>query len=249
MSDIMPSRKPKTLAEKLATDGSSCPIPATHDRLAEVHHWWHQMAELYHEPDPFRYRLSAFAQAARGVTNMLQKEKAAFANFGFYEKWVIKAKTDPIMKWLDKTRTRGFHQSALATSSWLQIECFHNPRRSIWDEDDSPLGTEDPFQCTHYYMNVGPSTDHGHNFTRHWSMDGLNGRELLDVCAYIYDQLDEIVTEAHERLGASVASYAQPGSLRRLPCMENIDQYRIVKTRIRRGKEVWINRPHRQHIH
>ncbi|MGO9403041.1 MAG: hypothetical protein ACLPVW_06160 [Terriglobales bacterium] len=248
MANIAPNRNPKTLAEKLAANGSTCPIPATHDRLAEVHHWWHEMAELYHEPDPFRYRLGAFATAARIVTLMLQAERAVFENFDFYEKvWVPKAKADPIMQWLNDTRTTGFHRSALAPSSWLEMECFRNPRKSPWDEDDGPIGTRDPFQCTHFYMNSGPTTDHGHNFTRHWSMEGLNGRELLEVCAHIYDRLDEIVTEAHERMGANIVSWARPESLRRLPCMEDIDRYRIVKTRVRRGKEVWINRPRRPH--
>ena len=249
MPEIKPNRNPKTLAEKLGGEGSVCPIPATHDRLAEVHHWWHQMAEFYHEPDLFRYRLGAFAQAARSVTFMLQTEKVVFENFDFYEKdWQAWAKSDPLMKWLDHTRTMGFHRSVLAPSSWLEMECFRNPRKSPWDEDDGPIGTKDPFQCTHFYMNTGPTTDHGHNFIRHWSMEGLGGRELLEVCAYIYDRLDEIVTEAHQRLGAFLVSYARAGSPRRLPCMEDIDQYRVVKTRMRRGKEVWVNKPRRPHL-
>lgn len=248
MSDISPNRNPKTLAAKLAVAGNACPIPATHDRLTEVHHWWHEMAEWYHEPDPFRYRLGAFAQAARSVTLMLQTEKAIFDNFDFYEKgWVAKASADRIMQWLKNTRNSGFHKSALVPSSWLQMECFRNPRTSPSDEDDGPIGTKDPFQCTHFYMNMGPTTDHGHNFTRQWSMEGLDGGELLEVCAYIYDRLDEIVTEAHERVGARVVSYARPGSPRRLPCMEHIDQYRIVRTRMRRGREVWVNKPRRPH--
>jgi hypothetical protein len=128
------------------------------------------------------------------------------------------------------------------------MECFRNPRKPAWDED-SPLQIVDPFQCTHFFMNNGPLTDHGHNFTRQWSMEGLDGRELLEVCAYIYDGLDEIVAEAHETLGASLASFTQPGSRKRMPCMNDINQYRIVKTRIRRGKEVWVNKPRRPHSH
>jgi hypothetical protein len=207
------------------------------------------MAQWYHEPDPFRYRLGAFAQAARSVTLMLQTEKAAFTDFDWYEvDWVSRMKNDLIMKWLDSTRTNLFHRKSLELSSWLEMECFRNPRSSPWEEDNIPIGTVDPFQCTHYYINQGPTTDHGHNFTRLWSMDDLDGRELLDVCAHIYDRLDELVNDAHERLGASTVSYANPGSKRRLPCMENIDQYRIVKTRMRKGKEVWINKPRKSHI-
>jgi hypothetical protein len=43
-------RKPRTLAEKLSAPGGACPIPFTHDRLDEVHHWWHELATWYHEP-------------------------------------------------------------------------------------------------------------------------------------------------------------------------------------------------------
>lgn len=71
----VPNPDPQTLAEKVAAVGSKCPIPATHDRLFEIHHWWHEMARWYHEPEPFRYRLGAFIQAARNVTFMLQTEK------------------------------------------------------------------------------------------------------------------------------------------------------------------------------
>jgi hypothetical protein len=246
---VNPNPRPRNLAEKLGVDGSPCPIPATHDRLAEVHYWWHEMAEWYHEPDPFRYRLGAFAQAARSVSLMLQTEKAAFAEFDWYDvDWVSRAKGDPVLKWLDSTRTNLFHRKSLALSSWLEMECFRNPRESPGEEDKLPaIGTVDPFQCTHYYINQGPTTDHGHNFTRLWSMEGLEGRELLSACAHIYDKLDELVSEAHQRLGASTVSYSSPGSKRRLPCMENIDNYRIVKTRMRKGKEVWINRPRKPH--
>jgi hypothetical protein len=247
---IKPNLKPRTLAEKMAAEGSTCPIPATHDRLAELHYWWHQMAEMYHEPDPFRYRLGAFAQAARSVTFMLQTEKSVFKDFAFYETdWVGKTKLDSIMQWVHKTRTAGFHQSNLAPSSWLEMQCVRNPRKLPWGDEEEfnyPVGTIDPWQCTHQLAH-GPLTDHGHNFTRLWSMEGLGGRELLDACAYVYDRLDEIVTEAHERLGAHIVSYNRVGSPRRLPCMENIDQYRIVKTRIRRGKEVWVNKPRQPH--
>ena len=154
--NVSPNSKPKTLAEKLAGGGTACPIPATHDRLSEVHHWWHEMAEWYHEPDPFRYRLGAFMQAARSVTFMLQTEKAVFESFDFYEKgWRAKAKADDILLWLKNTRNSSCHQQALVPSSWLRMECFRNPRRSPWDEEEErPFRVIDAFQCTHTFMNA-----------------------------------------------------------------------------------------------
>ena len=249
MTEPQFNRRPTTFAEKMGAGGEPCPIPATHDRLFEVHYWWHEMAEMYHEPDPFRWRLGAFAQAARSVSFMLQTEKAAFKDFDWYEiDWVGKMKADSVMRWLDSTRTSFFHRSNLAPTSWMQMECFRNPRESVFDEDKlGPIGTYDPFQCTHTMMH-GPETDHGHNFKRQWSMDGLNGQELLDACGHVYDRLDELVTEAHNRLGSQVVTYFKVDSKRRLPCMENVDQYRVLKTRIRRGKEVWINKPKKPHL-
>jgi hypothetical protein len=233
---------PKDLAEMMAALGSRCPIPATHDRLFEVHHWWHEMAHWYHEPEPFRYRLGAFIHAARSVTFMLQKERGVFKDFHWYAEWVSRSKGDPVLIWLKNIRTGIVHTQALEPSSWLQMRCIGNARLTR-RRDGHPLQMKvSPFRCTHYYMH-GPGTDHRHEFTRHWSMEGLDGRELLEVCADVYDRLDGIVQEAHERAGAKMVSHARPDSARKLPCMEEIKKYRVTKTHMRRGKEVWLDEP------
>jgi len=250
MSNIPLNPDPKNLAERLAAVGSECPIPATHDRLAEVHHWWHEMAHWYHEPQPFRYCLGAFIQAARNVTWVLQTEKAVFEEFGWYDEWVKRAKGDPVLKWLNSTRVDFVHKGSLEPNSWLEMRCIGNPRLPSRKDKHPAQMNVSPFQCTHYYIMQGPPTDHAHEFTRHWSMDGLDGRELLEVCADIYDRLDELVHETHERLGAHVVTYTQTGSVRRLPCMDEIKKHRVVRTRVRKGREVWISEPkglHRGH--
>ena len=61
-------RAPETLPEMLTDGEGACRIPFTHDRLNETHHWWHEMANYYHEPEPFRYSFGAWIQAARSVT-------------------------------------------------------------------------------------------------------------------------------------------------------------------------------------
>jgi len=204
------------------------------------------MAHWYHEPEPFRYSLGAFIQAARSVTFMLQTEKAAFAEFNWYDEWVSRAKGDPALQWLNSARRDFVHRQALEPNSWLRMRCIGNPNLP-GRRDKHPFEMmASPFQCTHYYM-YGPSTDHRHEFTRHWSMEDLNGRELLEVCADIYDQLDDVVREAHDHLGAHMVSHAQAGSIRRLPCMEDLKRYRVVRTSIRRGKEVWLNEPKKSH--
>lgn len=240
---------PKTLAEKVAGVGSRCPIPATHDRLFEIHHWWHEMARWYHEPEPFRYRLGAFIQAARSVTFMLQTEKAVFTEFGWYEEWVSRAKEDQVLRWLNSARTDFVHRQALEPNSWVEVRCLGNPKNPHGPDDDPLRVMVSPFKCTHYYMQMGPRTDHRHEYTRHWSMEGLEGREILEVCADVYDRLDDVVRDAHHRLGAEMVSHSREGSPRRLPCMEDTKKHRVVKTRLSRGRERWLDEPPGLHDH
>jgi len=243
-----PNPNPNTLAEKVAAAGSACPIPATHDRLFEVHHWWHELARWYHEPEPLRYRIGAFIQAARSVTFMLQSEKGGFEDFTWYEEWAAHAKDDTVLKWLNSARTDFFHRQALEPNSWLEMRCLGNPRIPHGTDEDPLRIRANPFNCTHYYMR-GPKTDHAHEFTRHWSMEGLDGAELLSACADVYDRLDDIVREAHKRVGAQMMSHARQGSHRRLPCMEDTAKFRIVRTRVERGREIWIDEPEALHEH
>ena len=252
--DPTPKRPPRnvearSLAERLAVQGHKCKIPSTHDRLNETHHWWHEMARNYHEPNPFRYALGAFIQAGRNVTFVLQKEKAAFADFSWYREWAKQARKEPVLRWLHDARTEFVHQQALAPSSRLEVRCIGNPRAHADDEEeeDGPLGGDvSPFECTHYYMSRVPFTDHGHEFIRHWEIENLPGRELLDACRDVYDRLDALVAYAHERAGAGMTKWwgqnsGPPG--RALPCMADTLPYRRARTVVREGREVWEDEP------
>lgn len=238
-----PNPDPSSLAEKLAAQGSACPIPLTHDRLHEVHHWWHEMARWYHEPEPFRYRLGAFIQAARTTTFMLQKERSAFDDFSWYEKWAERSKIDPVISWIASARTDLVHRAALAPDSSLEMHCLDNPRNPH-GTDENPLVLEiNPFQCTHYYITQGPRTDHAHEYVRSWEIDSLPGFELLDACGHVYDRLDDLVTIAHNKANAEIQSHRIPGAKRNLPCMENTNQHRVIRTVVSDGVEDWIDEP------
>jgi hypothetical protein len=236
---------PNSLADYLAGDGGACPIPLTHDRLHEVHYWWHEMARNYHEPDQFRYSLGAFVQAARSVTFMLQKEQHVFADLSWYESWVEKAKKDSVMSWLQGARTNVVHREALIPGSTLELRCIGNPRQPHGDDDDDhpSVYSVSPFQCTHYYIHSEPFTDHAHEFERRWSMEGLKDRELLEVCADCFDRLDDLVHFAHQQLGASMESSRREGSSRSLPCMVDTTPHRVARTVMRDGQEIWVNEP------
>jgi hypothetical protein len=210
------------------------------------------MAHYYHEPEPFRYRLGAFVVAARSVTYMLQKESSKFDDFGWYDEWVSRAKKDKFLLWLNGTRTDFVHRQALEPKSYLKMRCIDNPRERHFDDEDGEEGSDiynvSPFACTHYYIGVGWRTDHAHEFTRHWEMEGL-ASELLEACATIYDRLDEIVSEAHEKLAAHVESYQKSSSGHSLPCMDDTAKFRVIFTTVKDGKEIWEYEPRGVHEH
>lgn len=211
------------------------------------------MARNYHEPEPFRYSLGAFIQAGRSVTLMLQKEKHAFKDFGWYHKWVEKSKGDPLLLWLNRARVRVFHQHSLEPHSWMEVECIDNPRSGQHEEDEedngSLIGKVNPFVCTHAFIARGPSTDHCHKFIRHWGIAGLPGKELLGACADMFDRLDDVVEEAHRQMGGVMVSHRKEGSSRSLPCMEHLEKHTVARTVLRNGLEVWENEPPGLHSH
>jgi hypothetical protein len=174
---------------------------------------------------------------------MLQKEKRVFKDFTWYQEWTEKAKNDLVLCWLNDARTDFVHRQSLAPHSWLEMCCVGNPRQPDGSDDEPLRKAVSPFECTHYYMNLGHSTDHCHKFTRYWGIDGLQGRELLETCAEVHDRLDELVLDAHRRLGATMVSYRKENSTRALPCMEDVMKHRVAHTVIRDGREVWEGEP------
>lgn len=251
---------PMNLAESLSAErGPACPIPYAHDRLFEVHHWWHELAHYYHEPEPFRYRLGAFVQAARSVSLMLQNEKGAFNNFDWYNAWVEAAKQDKFLSWVNSARTDFFHRQALEPNSWMEMRCIGNPRQQAApseEEDDDEDGQTHPLQykvnpfiCTHEHIGQAWPTDHSHEFERHWEVDALPGNELLEACAEVYDRLDALVTDAHRRLDAETPSLRREGSSRALPCMEDAAKHRVIRSVMRDGREVWEYEPTNSSTH
>ena len=256
-------RGPENLAEALTQGRGQCPIPATHDRLNECHYWWHEIARNYHEPNEFRWSLGAFIQAARSMTFMLQAEHRSFKDFTWYADWQSKARQEPLLRWINDTRVQMVHQSALATSSWARFTCLFKKsdprarRRDQDDWDDPYAGPIDivlnPFLCTHYYIKTGLAEDHPHEYLRHWEIDSLPNRELLDACAGVVDLLHELSIEAHTQASAAASiEHRGHSSVKSgdhvYPCMNNTRKHRAVRTRLKNGIEVWKNEPAGLHL-
>jgi hypothetical protein len=247
---------PRSLAESITLGHGSCPIPETHDRLDECHYWWHQMARNYHEPANFRWSFGAFVQAARNVTWILQAEKSSFDDFDdWYTRWQSRAKTNTILEWLNETRVTLTKRAALAPRSWARFRCLFEQVDPGYDPDEEEdlFVWLNPFKCTHAYIREGLVENHGHEYQRSWEVAEIPDRELLDVCAEIYDLLAEIVVVAHSKVGASMKTVTRaegdgelrpaPSSNHRLPCMDDTEAHRTVSTYVRDGQEVWDNSP------
>lgn len=139
------------------------------------------------------------------------------------------------------------------------IALHDNPRRRPGTEDDEddddphPFQFRvNPFQCTHYHIFSGGGpreTDHSHEYERHWEIDSLPGRELLEACADVFDRLDALVADAHTRLGSTTVSYMREGSPRSLPCMEDVSKHLIIRSTMKDGHEVWPEESQRFHDH
>lgn len=247
------SRLPRTLGEAVAGHGE-CLIPFTHDRFNEAHYWWHEMARNYHEPDPFRYSLGAFIQAARSVTFMLQSEKAAFADFEWYDMWRQEAKASPELSWITEARTDVVHRSALLPGSWIDFRCIRDPGDPLYGngEANEMQFHANPFICTHVIFGASDRVissedeNHDHELERHWEIDRFPEIELLDLSATVYAQVSRVHNLAHSKVGGDLAKTGYEGDTP--PCMHDTTEWRIARFERRKGKIVWKNEPKGLHV-
>jgi hypothetical protein len=153
------------------------------------------------------------------------------------------------LSWLESARTDVVHREALIPGSTLELRCLGDPCQAHSKDDDPTRIRVSPFQCTHYYIHTTLCSlsrmfsDHAHEFERRWSMEGLEDRELLEVCADCYDQLNDLVHFAHQRLGARMEPSRRERTSRNYPCMEDTTPHRVARTVMRDGQEIWVNEP------
>ncbi len=208
-------------------DRTDCPIPSTHRRLGELHHFWHQAQRSYHEPSVFRTNLNAAIQAARNVTFALQSEQSGICDFqSWYDGQRDVLKQDPIMKWLHGAR------NLIVKKGDLEVHSIARVSLKNWLEHD--LGAIDvpPFLAAERIVEyIGNRKDFplpaGHEESvlcveRSWVVRDLPTHELLEALAAGLETLLDLVGEAHQRAIAgpgscSRGSYVELG--RRPACM------------------------------
>jgi len=196
-----------------------CLIPKTHRRLVEAHVIWHQALSNYHEPDAFRANLNSALEAFRNVTWVLQKEKHSFPEFDrWYSPWQARLKEHPTAKWSAAARTTVVHKGELETSSSAVV------RLLTWREDvllevsvppdlpSSMLATNLPLIALLGNAKIPPEVvkDSALTIERRWSVEDLNGQEVLEALAQVYGLLSDLVLDAHIHLGASACIPHEP---------------------------------------
>ncbi len=205
------------LARTLSESGAPCPVSSAHDKTNEAHYFLHEMMEHYHDCDRFRYSLSAFLQAARSVTLLLQAELTARDGFeAWYHPWREKMKQNKTLTILNSERVRVVHKETLIPASTMFFGRFEYGR---WKSglDGLPL---DPMEDStralvryraldekgigkfHYLEPQRSCNCVEYGLTRKWSLDVLEGKELTDFCTEAFAAIVEVVGAAHAWCGA-----------------------------------------------
>jgi hypothetical protein len=199
-----------TLASQLSQPDEGCPIPFTHDRLAEAHYFIHQVLDNYHHPHPFRFSLSAFLQAARSVTWMLQSElseRSAFTEW--YAERRQRMSEDEDFRRLNELRVSVTHRSSLVPGSSTWVGLFKHGRPAAGRGDlTNPF--RESFEILLSARRHLTGYVHPHRawigeelgLRRHWALTELPDRELAAFCISVWEKLAAIVSEAHTWLGA-----------------------------------------------
>lgn len=78
----------------------ACPCTNAHRRLMDLHEDIHRAIENYLDENEFRRWLNSAIQNSRGVTFLLQKQKAKWEDFdSWYGEWQDHARGNPVLSW------------------------------------------------------------------------------------------------------------------------------------------------------
>jgi hypothetical protein len=197
---------------------SACPVPSAHDKANEAHYFLHQMMDHYHECQQFRYSLSAFLQAARSTTLVLQAELShRNGSAEWYKAWQDRMGKNGDLKLLNSERVRVVHQEALIPASSMFFGAFElgrertgftgfpmNPMQdSVPALIEARARMEEGIGKYHFLDPYRSSNCVEYGLTRTWSLPTLKGTELTEFCTRAFAAIIEVLSAAHEWCGAS----------------------------------------------
>ena len=190
----------------------ACLLESVHNRLGEVHKFWHDMLSEYQNPENFRISLNAAIQSLRNITFLLQSNKSLIPNFDqWYEQYRDLMKSNEILRWLHQAR------NVIVKQQDLKLHSIAAARVRAW-EDVSRLEFKiSPFITTeqiakdlvrlHVVKASKPIADHAIlNVERKWIANDLPSHELLDVIACGYKFFQNLLSDAHKQMGFDIES-------------------------------------------
>lgn len=169
--------------------------------------------EAYYGQNEFRRCLNSARQNSRGVTFLLQKRKAKWADFDdWYEGWQAKARALPMMSWTVASRNRVVKEEDLETLSQATISFYNNESHvSEQRKAVNPLLTiEEIIRDVKVQLNDKPSAWNGWaRLRRRWVDDRLPQYKLVTELCESYRGLSKIVQWAHDESRVEVCGATQ----------------------------------------
>jgi hypothetical protein len=202
-----------------------CPIPATHDKFSEAHYFLHRLMEDYHEPEAFRWNLSAFLQALRSVEYMLNSELNQRPGFAkWYAPWKQSLKQDSLIRNFVDGRNIVVHKGLLQHKSHVDAGLFRWTDMKLALNLPIDINIPSAIFLQHLITETYENSEKSHSFfsglidkehyaigeqlgiQRTWIVEELGDENVVILCNRAWAQVSRLVSEAHKFAGAEYPS-------------------------------------------
>lgn len=171
----------------------------------DLHEDIHRAIEHYFDENEFRRWLNSAIQNSRGVTFLLQKQKAKWADFDvWYGGWQDEARSNPVLGWGVTARNRIVKEEDLAALSQAVIGVYDTHRRAYQDVVAVPPSTPPSVIIASFIKVVergGKKRKGWVRIERRWIDDQLPDYELVAALREMYRAVAEVVKLAHRASG------------------------------------------------
>ena len=169
--------------------------------------------ENYLDENEFRRWLNSAVQNSRGVTFLLQKQKAQWSDFAiWYGQWQDAAREDPVLQWGVTARNRIVKEEDLTTMSQAVVSVYDT--RRMTHEDTWLVPSNTPVKAIiAMFVNLAEERPARRRrwlrVQRRWIDDQLPDYELVAALRELYRSVAAVLQTAHDVSGVAVCD-AQP---------------------------------------
>lgn len=213
-------------------------IEGSLDRLQEVHWYIHQMADYYHDPDPFRFSFNGFLRSIREIPQSLSHDLQNEPNYKSEYK-LIRQKLDKekLFCFLKEKRNFIVHQAGILT---LKSTGYIGATEGRIVKIQSPYSidvSESSYDAYEKFKNLckkdefvrkafGPDCDSWPFLKREWKIPDFN-TELLSLATESWSLAARAIKECIEKLGGN--DFALSGDDFVLCCMKNLEKIKTIE--------------------